>query len=115
MKIFLLNDNIKVELVDIFWEDKNKYRINEYVDIINEINNILSWKESNESFYRGGEYPSFKFLLNSDNNQVGLILTKHHSEQTLELKFFQNSLQRTYTKNIDSKYELEIFFNKLRK
>ena len=48
----IAEENIKIKLVNIIWDDGLNYKINENVYIIDEIQEIVLCKYSDESFFR---------------------------------------------------------------
>jgi hypothetical protein len=109
-------ENLYFELIQTGWVNSNDYVHYRDIQICDQIKEIIKWEKSEESFWRGGEYPYFVFNIRPLNGKpIVLSLTIHHSQEAVQMIFSNDSNMIAYVKKVESYSVLEELISKIKK
>jgi len=92
--------NIEIKLINVIGDNELNYKINENVNIINEIQEIMSCKYSDESFLRGKFYLIYVFKLSDKRREINMEVKIHDINPVVQLRFDINGATIFMYRNI---------------
>jgi hypothetical protein len=95
-----MNENYEIKLAYFSENYNDSYKINEFINIEDEIKKIMSWNYSDESFLRGIIYEVYEFNIYSEKKTINLRMKKHDSNKALELSFYIDNVMIGFNKTI---------------
>jgi hypothetical protein len=94
--------NVEIKLIKVIWDDGENYKINEDVNIINEIQKIMISKYSNEPFWRGGNYLIFVFNIYDKGKIIEMEMKLHDIKPVVELTYNINKVSVYFERELDN-------------